>query len=103
MALQDMLLLEQGEWTASEKHLVKFERRRGGWCMDRSYQKSHVGHLREGIELARADGQPGAAADLADERRGAREVVDLDPAIEGVAPPHRPEQHDPGYRGRLAG
>jgi len=85
VTLQQMLLLGEAEGSASEKHLVKPEGKRFGGCMDQSYQKAHFGDMREGIELAGADGEPGAAADFADQRGGGGEIGDLDPAVERMA------------------
>src|SRR5216683_45898 len=62
--------------------------------MDQPYQKPHLGDMCEGVELAGADRQPGAAADFADDRGGGGEIVDLDPTVELMASPHRPHQHE---------
>src|SRR5260370_28784013 len=71
--------------------------------MDQSYQKSHVGDMREGAEVAGTYSQPRASPDLADNRGGADEIGNLDPAIERMAPPHWPHQHQSLHRFSLAG
>src|SRR5260221_1005814 len=71
--------------------------------MDQPYQKPHVGDMREGAKLAGAYCQPRAPTELADNRRGAREIGDLDPAIERMATPHRPYEHQSVHRDSLAG
>src|SRR5260370_41864569 len=71
--------------------------------MDQPYQKPHVGDMREGAKLAGAYCQPRAPTKLADNRRGAREIGDLDPAIERMATPYRPYEHQSVHRDSLAG